>query len=92
MPNSLDGELYKYIDDFLVNVSLTYNGASVDNKKTLEVGNQGGCICLSFANTGVGDYKSNEDEQIEQGAFILEKIGMIILIIMKVNQMQYMLN
>lgn len=76
MPNSLDGELYKYIDDFLVNYSLTYNGALMDNKKTLEIGNQGGCICLSFANTEIGDYKSNEDEQIEQGAFILEKMNL----------------
>ena len=75
MPNSLDGELYKYTNDFLVNSTLTYKGASTDNKKALEVGNQGGCICLSFANMGVGVYKSNEDEVIEQGAFVLEKMG-----------------
>jgi len=75
MPNSLDEELYKYTNDFLVNSTLTYKGASVDNKKTLEIGNQGGCICLSFANVGVGVYKSNEDEVIEQGAFILEKMN-----------------
>lgn len=75
MPNSLDGELYKYTNDFLVNSTLTYKGASADNKKALEVGNQGGCICLSFANMGVGVYKSNEDEVIEQGAFVLEKMG-----------------
>lgn len=75
MPNSLDDELYKYTNDFLVNSTLTYKGASVDNKKTLEIGNQGGCICLSFANVGVGVYKSNEDEVIEQGAFILEKMN-----------------
>lgn len=75
MPNSLDDELYKYTNDFLVNSTLTYKGASVDNKKTLEIGNQGGCICLSFANVSVGVYKSNEDEVIEQGAFILEKMN-----------------
>lgn len=75
MPNSLDEELYKYTNDFLVNSTLTYKGASVDNKKVLEIGNQGGCICLSFANVGVGVYKSNEDEVIEQGAFILEKMN-----------------
>lgn len=75
MPNSLEGELYKYTNDFLVNSTLTYKGASIDNKKTLEIGNQGGCVCFSFANMGVGVYKSNEDEAIEQGAFILEKMA-----------------
>ena len=75
MPNSIDDSLYKYTNDFLVNTSLTYTGASADNKKTLEIGNQGGCICISFANTGIGEYKSNEDQQIEQGASILEKMN-----------------
>lgn len=74
MPNSIEGEVYNYVNNFLVDYSLTYNGALVDNKKTLEIGNQGGCICLSFANTQIGEYKSNEDKQIEQGAFILEKM------------------
>lgn len=76
MPNSLDNELYKYIDEYLVNCSLTYKGASVDNKKNLEIGNQGGCVCISFANMGLDNYKSNEDEQIEQGAFILQKMNL----------------
>lgn len=74
MPNSVDEELYKYINDYLVGMSLTYKGAASDNKKALEIGNQGGCICFSFANVGIGNYKSNEGEQIEQGAGILEKM------------------
>lgn len=75
MPNSLDDGLYKYANEFLVNSSLIYTGASADNKKNLEIGNQGGCVCISFANVGVGDYKSNDDTQIEQGAYILEKMN-----------------
>ena len=75
MPNSLDDDLYKYTNDFLVNSTLTYKGALLDNKKTLEIGNQGGCVCLSFANVDLGVYKSNEDEVIEQGAYILEKMN-----------------
>lgn len=75
MPNSLDDGLYKYVNEFLVNSSLIYTGASADNKKNLEIGNQGGCVCISFANVGVGDYKSNDDTQIEQGAYILEKMN-----------------
>lgn len=75
MPNSLDDGLYKYTNDFLVNSTLTYNGASSDNVKNLEIGNQGGCVCISFANIGIGDYKSNDDTEIEQGAAILEKMN-----------------
>lgn len=75
MPNSLDGGIYKYSDEYLVNSTLTYTGASMDNKKTLEIGNQGGCICISFANMGLGNYKSNDDEVIEQGAAILQKMN-----------------
>ena len=77
MPNSLNDVLYKYVNDFLVNSSLTYTGAAADNKKNLEIGNQGGCICISFANVGVGEYKSNDDTQIEQGAYILEKMNIL---------------
>mgnify|MGYP003300546889 CR=1 FL=1 len=44
------------------------------NKKNLEIGNQGGCVYFSFANVGLDNYKSNEDTEIAQGAYILEKI------------------
>ena len=77
MPNSLDDGLYNYTNDFLVNSTLTYKGAKADNKKALEIGNQGGCICISFANMGIGVYKSNEEEVIEQGAYILEKMNIL---------------
>ena len=76
MPNSLDEELYKYINDFVVGTSLTYTGGAIDNKKTLEIGNQGGLVCLSFANIDLGRYQSNDDAQIEQGAFILKKMNL----------------
>lgn len=76
MPNSLDGELYKYINDFIVSNSLTYTGGQIDNKKTLEVCSKGGTVCISFANIGLGRYQSNEDEQIEQGASILKKMNL----------------
>lgn len=75
MPNSLNDGLYKYVSDYVVNSKLTYNGAPVDNKKALEIGNQGGCICVSFANVGLGQYKSNDDSEIEQGATILQKMN-----------------
>ena len=76
MPNSLDDGLYKYINDYLVNTSLTYTGAAADNKKALEINNQGGCIYISFANMGLENYKSNEEQELPQGGSILEKINL----------------
>ncbi len=75
MPSSLDGEMYKYTNEYLVNSSLTYTGAPADNKKNLQIRNQGGCIYISFANVGLSQYKSNDDQEIQQGAFILEKMN-----------------
>lgn len=75
MPNSLDDGFYKYTNDYLVNSGLTYTGASADNPKTLEICNQGGGIYISFSNLGLGNYKSNDDAEIEQGGTILEKMN-----------------
>lgn len=75
MPNSLDDGMYKYTNDFLVSSTLTYTGAVADNKKALQIRNQGGCIYISFANVGLDEYKSNEDQEIQQGAYILEKMN-----------------
>lgn len=75
MPNSLDDGLYKYANEYLVNSSLTYKGGAADNVKALEIGNQGGCICISFANVRLGDYKSNDAQEIEQGGTILSQMN-----------------
>ena len=75
MPNSLSDGLYKYAKEFIVNSSLTYKGAVNDNAKALEIGNQGGCVCISFANVGLGAYKSNEAKEIEQGGTILSQMN-----------------
>ena len=75
MPSSLDGNMYRYINDYLVNSTLTYTGGMADDKKNLQVRNQGGCVYINFANVGLGEYKSNEDQEIQQGAYILEKMN-----------------
>lgn len=75
MPNSLDDGTYKYINDYLVNSTLTYKGSQQNNRKNLEIGNQGGEVCISFANVGLDVYKSNDDLEIKQGAEILQKMG-----------------
>lgn len=76
MPNSLNDGLYKYTDDYLIGATLSYRGASADNKKTLEINNQGGCICISFANMGLERFKSNDGNELPQGGNLLKSIGL----------------
>ena len=51
MPNSSEGRLYDYSDEYLVNNSLEYTGAAKSNPKTLEIGSQGGTAYIRFSNT-----------------------------------------
>ena len=55
MPNSSEGSLYDYSDNFLVNYELTYTGASKTNPKTLEIGSEGGTAYIRFSNTKIGE-------------------------------------
>ena len=74
MPNSSDGRLFSYSDEYIVQENkLTYKGASKSNSKTLEIGNQGGTAILRFANTEIGKYISNEDEEIKHDGRLIAK-------------------
>ena len=75
MPNSLNDGLYKYVNDYLVSTTLTYTGSNADNKKALQINNQGGCVCISFANMGLDNYRSNDEQELPQGGTILEKLN-----------------
>ena len=76
MPSSFDDSQYKYTNDFLVNSSLSYSGAEVDNKKNLEISYNGGGVYISFANMGLDNFKSNEAQEIQQGGLLLEKMNL----------------
>ena len=74
MPNSSDGRLFTYTEDTIIKSNkLTYKGALKTNNKTLEIGNQGGTIVIRFSNTGVGNYISNDDEEIKHDGTMLAK-------------------
>ncbi len=75
MPNSTEGKLFKYEDNYLINSSLTYNGGIKDNTKTLEIGNQGGMIVFRLANLGVSQYVSNDDDEVSYNGSLLKKTG-----------------
>lgn len=75
MPNSVDGEKYKYTDEYIISQSLTYRGADESNLKTLQISKNGGNIGVSFANKDVGKYSSGEDMQITYNGTMLSKLG-----------------
>lgn len=76
MPNSSDGRLFTFSEDTIISdQKLTFKGASKTNSKTLEIGNQGGNIAFCIANTEVGNYVSNNDEQINHDGTLIQKIG-----------------
>ena len=74
MPNSVEGRLFSYEDSYIVEDSLTYSGATQTNYQTLEIGNQGGSALLEFSNVAVGEYSSDDDEEIIHDGTLLEKL------------------
>ena len=74
MPNSVEGRLFSYKDEYLVDQKLEYKGASESNSKTLEIGENGGNALLRFSNTGLGQYSSDNDKEIVHDGTLLKKI------------------
>ena len=74
MPNSVEGRLFDYSDEYIVNEKLEYKGAEESNPQTLEIGSYGGSLLLSFSNIGLDTYSSDEDEEITHDGTLLEKI------------------
>ena len=75
MPSSVDGRIYQYKDEYIIEDKLEYIGSNKNNTKTLEIGNQGGNISMSFVNTGIGTYESNEDTEIKHDGSLIKKLG-----------------
>lgn len=74
MPNSVEGRLFSYEDEYIVNEKLEYKGAEESNPQTLEIGSNGGSLLLSFSNTGLDTYSSDKDKQITHDGTLLNKI------------------
>ena len=76
MPNSLEGRLYTYDKNFIVEEKLEYRGAGKSNPQTLEIGSQGGSALIRFSNTGIGKYSSDEDKEIVHDGSLLKKLDL----------------
>ena len=76
MPNSMEGRTFQNTEEYKIEErKLSYKGGSKTNLKTLEIGNQGGMIAIRIANTGLGNYISNEDMEITHDGSLISKIG-----------------
>ncbi len=74
-PSNLENKVFSYNDEFLINDSVTFNGAKSDNAKNLEINNSGGTVLFRILNKDVGQYISDEDDEIHYDGSLLEKTG-----------------
>lgn len=74
MPNSVEGRIFSYDDEYIIDGSLEYKGAEESNVQTLEIGSNGGSALIRFCNTGLGEYSSDNDDEIIHDGTLLSKI------------------
>jgi hypothetical protein len=69
-------KLYEYSEQNYLDSDITYTGAKVDTLKTLEIGNEGGMLGFKIALEDLGNYVSNNyDEVITYDGTLLTKAG-----------------
>lgn len=73
-PNT-EGLLYKYEEGFEIKDKLEYNSAISTSLKECKIANQGGNIGFSIAIKDLGEYISNEDEEIIHDGTILKRVA-----------------
>lgn len=74
-PNDKENGVYINAKEFQIQDSLEYIGSENSNIKNLEIANQGGLILLRYVNENLGQYVSNEGEEIRHDGTLLSKIG-----------------
>lgn len=78
MPNSGEGRAFSYEEQYqLTENKLTYKGAAKSDTRTLELGNQGGTAVIRFSNIDLGDYVSEEEEEIKHDGTLLQKTQVV---------------
>ena len=74
-PSSDENKTYEYLEQYKIKDKLEYTGSSQTNIKNLEIANQGGTILLRYSIENLGEYTSNEDEEIRHDGTLLSKAG-----------------
>ncbi len=73
MPSTSETRMFEYTENLKVANSLTFNGGSSTNLKTLSIANQGGNIAFRVVNRNVSEYVSNQDDEIAYDGSLLNK-------------------
>lgn len=76
MPSSREDSGYKYNDEFKVNGSLTYKSGLSNDSKNLELSQRDGMFKFRVVNQNIGEYTSNEDDEISYDGKLLSKINL----------------
>ena len=75
MPNSTEGADFSYDSRYLIKDSLTYKGSFRDDAKRLEIARTGGTFLFRILNKNVGEYVSDDGEEITYDGTLLGKAG-----------------
>ena len=67
--------LYTYSEQDYLKSKLIYEGGKIDDLKNLEIGNTGGVIAFRTSIENLGNYTSNEDQEIVYNGSLLQKVG-----------------
>lgn len=77
MPSSTDGSVFKNDDKYLISDKVEFKGAKASNTQTLEVGSQGGNVSFRLTNVGLGNYISNDEDEVKHDGTLLNKIDVL---------------
>lgn len=67
--------LYTYSQQDYINSEIVYQGAAIDDMKSLEIANNGGILSFRFSLNDLGSYISNENEEIIYDGNLLRNLG-----------------
>lgn len=65
--------LFKCDEKYKINEELQYVGSKSGSINNLEISNQGGTVLIRFCNENIGEYVSNEEEQILHDGTLIKK-------------------
>lgn len=73
--SEIERNVYKNKDKYLVQNSVEYIGSEKTSNENMSIANQGGLITLKVVNEDLGNYQSNEEEEMKYDGMILNKIN-----------------
>ena len=74
-PTGEIANLYTHSEQDYLNDKIVYSGGVIDDLKSLEISNNGGILGFRIAIEELGNYISNEDEQITYDGKLLSNLG-----------------